>query len=79
MEFHIKLAGTTLDLGAIEHAIRAVDPSTLVDMDPHGDAVRVSTSVDAAQLVALLGQAGYPVAQHQVAQAPSTCCGGCSA
>ncbi len=77
MEFNIKLAGSIPDLGAIEHAIRAVDPSAVVDIDPAGQTLRVAASVDAAQLVSLISQSGYPVAQHQVAQAPSTCCGGC--
>ena len=78
MEFNIKMAGSPPDLGAIEHAIRAVDPSALVDLDPQGRTLRVAASVDAAELVSLISQAGYPVAQHQVAQVPSICCGGCS-
>lgn len=78
MEFHIKMSGSISDLGAIEHAIRAEDPSALIDMDPAGPAVRIAASVDLAQLVSLLSQAGYPVARHQVVQVPSTCCGGCS-
>lgn len=78
MEFHIKMVGQVPDLDAIEHAIGALDPSVLVDVDPTGQILRVVASIDAAQLVALIGQAGYPVAQDQVAQAPSICCGGCS-
>jgi len=77
MEFNIKLASSTLDLDAIQQAVRAVDPSALVDVDPQGQTLRVAASLDAAELVALISQAGYPLAQHQVVQAPSTCCGGC--
>ena len=36
MEFHIDTAGPTPDLGVIEAAIAAVDPSVRVDLDPAG-------------------------------------------
>lgn len=78
MEFHIELAGLRLDPGVVEQAIRVVDPSALADIDPAGHSLRVATSVDAIQLVSLLRQAGYHVAQDQLTQAPSICCGGCS-
>lgn len=78
MEFNIKMVGSPPDLRAIEHAIQAVDPSALVDLDPQGRTLRVAAAVDAAELVSLISQAGYPVARHQVAQVPSICCGGCS-
>lgn len=78
MEFHIKTNGPLPDLGTIDAAIRTVDPSALVDFDPASHALRVAASVDAAQLVSLIRQAGYPVAPDQVEQLPSICCGGCS-
>jgi hypothetical protein len=78
MEFHIRLTGPAPDPGAIEHAIGAVDPAVLVDIEPATGTLRVAASIDAAQLVALILQAGYPVARHQVTQVPSICCGGCS-
>ncbi len=78
MEFHITMIAPILDLGAIEQAIGAVDPSVLIDVDPTGQTLRVVATVDAVQLAALIDQAGYPVALHQVAQVPSICCGGCS-
>ena len=77
MEFHIDMTGSKPDLASIEHAIRAVDPSALVDIDAANQTLRVAASVDAVQLVSLIRQAGYPVAQHQIAQTASTCCGGC--
>ena len=79
MEFHIELSGPAPDLGAVEDALLAVDPSALVDIDPASPTLRIATSVDAQQLVILLGHAGYPVAPRQVTQLPSICCGGCSA
>lgn len=80
MEFHIELTvpAPDLDLDAIEQAIGTLDPSVLVDVDPSGRMLRVATSIDGAQLVALLGQAGYPVSADRVTQLPSICCGGCS-
>ena len=78
MEFHIDMTGLTPDMDAIEAAIHAVDPAALVDVDMANCTVRVSAWVDAAQLLLLVNQAGYPVEQEQVSQIPSTCCGGCS-
>lgn len=78
MEFHVRLSGAIPDLGAIEEAIRAIDPSVLVDVDPAGQTLRVAASIDAGQLVGLMEQGGYAVAPHQVVQVPSICCGGCS-
>lgn len=83
MELHINMIVPTADRRpeAIEQANGAVDPA-VIDIDPAGPALRVatstSTSIDANELVALLAQAGCPVAPHQVVQLPSICCGGCS-
>ncbi len=78
MEFHIKTAGSIPDPEAIEQMVRTVDPSALVDLDPRGETLRVAAAVNAIELAALIRQAGYPLARHQVTQLPSTCCGGCS-
>jgi hypothetical protein len=78
MEFHITMFSPITDLGAIEHAISAIDPSALVDTDTSTLTLRVAASVDAGHLVALMGQAGYPIGLQQVVQIPSVCCGGCS-
>ena len=78
MEFHIDIPGAAPDPRAIEDAIRDVDPAALVDIDPPSPTLRIATSVDARQLVALISQAGYRVDPAQVRQLPSICCGGCS-
>lgn len=78
MEFHIRIVGPVPDLAAIEQAIGTVDPAVLVDVDPAGTMVRVAASIDATQLLGLLGRAGWPVAGPQVTQVASICCGGCS-
>jgi hypothetical protein len=77
MEFHIQLSGPVPDPVQIENAIRAVDPSALVDIDPASPTLRIATSVEARQLIALIVQAG-PVTLPQLTQLPSICCGGCS-
>jgi copper chaperone CopZ len=78
MEFHVKTTGCAPDVDVILEAVRAVDPSAMVDIDPSGDMLRVAASVDATALIALVNQAGYAVAPDQVIQLPSICCGGCS-
>lgn len=78
MEFHVKTTGWAPDVNLIREAVRAVDPSALVDIDPAGGMLRVAAAVDAAALIALVNQAGYTVMPDQVIQLPSICCGGCS-
>ncbi len=77
MQFHIKMTGPVPDFGVIEEAMREADPSALVDIDPENQTLRVAASIDAAQLLSLVNQAGYPVFKHQLVQLPSECCGGC--
>ncbi|NZA27108.1 hypothetical protein H0E84_12030 [Luteimonas sp. SJ-92] len=78
MEFHVAVQGTPPDLDAVARALAALDPAALVDLDRGGATLRVSTSVGAAQLAALLGRVGCPVGEAQVVLQPSVCCGGCS-
>ncbi|SDR04015.1 hypothetical protein [Pseudoxanthomonas sp. CF125] len=77
MQFKIEIAGFIPDIDAIEHTIRAVDPSALADIDQAGEMIRVATSLDAVHLLRLMGQAGYPVAEDELERLPSECCGGC--
>lgn len=77
MQFKIKITGSIPDVGAVEQAIRGVDPSALVDIDQTGQTLRVAASIDAAHLLGLMSQAGYPVAEEQLERVPSECCGGC--
>ena len=78
MEFHIRFSGTAPDPDIIEDAIRSVDPSALVDIEPGTETLRIAATVGAVQLAALVSLAGFPVAPSQVIQIPSVCCGGCS-
>lgn len=78
MEFHVDMTGLTVDMDAMEAAMHAVDPAALVDIDMATRTLRVSAWMDAAQLLLLINQAGYPVEHDRLTQVPSTCCGGCS-
>ena len=77
MQFKIGITEATPDIDAIEQAIGTIDPSALVDIDPAGRTLRVAATIDAAQLLGLIGQAGYAVTTEQLERVPSECCGGC--
>lgn len=77
MEFHITLKQPVADLGAIENAIRNVDPAAQIDIDKRTQNLRVAAHIDATELASVLNRAGYPVQPLQVVQLPSGCCGGC--
>ncbi len=78
MEFHVQLNAARPDLDRFDDAIRDVGPAAGFGVDAGGAVRRVAAAVQASELVALLAQAGYPVAAAQVRQLPSICCGGCS-
>ena len=78
MEFHITLAGRNTDLATIEQALLDADPAVVADIDAAGALLRVATSLDAMQLLAVMRRAGLPVDVDAVRQLPSICCGGCS-
>lgn len=78
MEFHVQLNGSRPDLDVIGEVVRDVDAAASLDVDPCGALLRVAAAVEARELIALLGKAGYPVTRAQVRQLPSICCGGCS-
>lgn len=77
MQFKIRISGSPPDVGAIEQSIWKVDPSALVDIDNTGQKLRIAGSLDAAQLLGLVNQAGYAVAENDLEYVPSECCGGC--
>ncbi len=77
MQFTVKLTGTAPDTDAIEHALREVDPSAVVDVDPTGDTLRIAANLDSETLSLLISDGGHPVALADLERVPSTCCGGC--
>ncbi len=77
MQSTITITGLPPDVGTIEEALRAVDPSALVDIDPTGRTLRIAASIDAVQLLSVMKETGYPVKEDQLERVPSECCGGC--
>lgn len=77
MKFNIATHGGSVDLDAVERALLHADPAAVVDLDATSTLLRVSTSLDGAQLHKLVAFAGFPVALADVQQLPSECCGGC--
>lgn len=77
MEYEIALGGRAANLAAVNEALRAADPAALADLHASGSPLRVSTSLGAAEVAALVSSAGLETAAAAVEQQPSTCCGGC--
>lgn len=78
MEYHIPVRAPLAVFAAIDDAIRDADPAALVDIDPAGTTLRISTLLPRLQVAGLVTAAGYPVEHAHVRQLPSICCGGCS-
>jgi hypothetical protein len=49
----------------------------LVDRDPARALLRFSTCLGGAEVLALMADAGFPVAASALEGVPSECCGGC--
>lgn len=77
MQFRVATRVENVDLGAVERALRAVDPAAMVDLTDAGDQLRVSTFMSAFELMEAVDRAGYPVTRDQVVPVKSECCGGC--
>lgn len=78
MEYEIPLSGRAADIAAVNTALRAVDPAALADLHPSGSPLRISTSLGAAEVSALVTTTGLATPASAVEQQPSVCCGGCS-
>jgi hypothetical protein len=76
MEYHITMGSVPMALGDIDDALRVIDPAALLDL--HAGILRISTTLRAGELAAVLGNAGHPLEDGQLTQVPSICCGGCS-
>ena len=77
MEYHIRLTAPPADIRHIESVLQAIDPAALVDIDKHKAHLRVAASIDTADLMSALDDAGFPVLPNQIIQLASVCCGGC--
>ena len=67
MEFHVAIAGRTVDIERIEASVGAVDPAVVVDAD--ATTLRVAAARSSA--------AGLDVTPAAIQPQPSVCCGGC--
>jgi hypothetical protein len=70
-------ASASPNLGAIQHALAALDPSALLDLDASGRTIRISTLATQGELLACLHAAGTRDPLQHLLQLPSDCCGGC--
>lgn len=77
MQFTLCLTGRTPDLTRIERGIVELDPAALLDLDASGQAIRISTSATAHELLACLRRAGVTADADDILRLPSECCGGC--
>ena len=77
MQFHVATLGTNPDLVAIGRALRAADPSALVDVGGNADHLRISTCMSMYELIDVMQGAGYQMAYEQVTPIAQECCGAC--
>lgn len=77
MQFTVQQLLTRPDIDRIQAALIGVDPAALIDFDVRNSALRLSTLLEAADIVRVLGEAGLDVHLASVRQQPSECCGGC--
>jgi hypothetical protein len=77
MQFRIQVTEPRVDIDAVEQALVDADPAALVDFDLSGQALRVSTVLAEAELLAAVNQAGLAAELPQIERVPSNCCGGC--
>ena len=77
MEFHIPLDTGRIDIGAVEGQLQSLDPAAIADFDHLSRTLRVSATLDEAQIAASLARAGHPVDAASVERQASVCCGGC--
>ncbi|HET8819206.1 MAG TPA: hypothetical protein VFM73_06650 [Xanthomonadaceae bacterium] len=78
MEYVLRTAGAVPDLDLVERELAALDPAALLDLDPGGPAVRISTWATARELLDCLHAAGVEAQAGDLELQPSVCCGGCS-
>jgi hypothetical protein len=79
MEYRVELFGTPLPAAAaLEAMLESEDAAAVSELDRSQHVWRVSTSLAAGELLALLERLGCRVAPSRVKQLPSVCCGGCS-
>lgn len=77
MEFHIDRDPRMPALDVLEAALLEHDTAAVVDLDAAGEILRLSTWLEASQLLAVMEAAGWALQPDRILQQPSVCCGGC--
>jgi hypothetical protein len=77
MKYNIRTHEIPVDLAIIEQALTEADPAALLDFDKAASLLRFSSCLNGPELLALMAQAGFPVADSALEDVPSECCGGC--
>ncbi len=78
MELNIRPGHADIDAGAIEQALLAIDPASVVDWRAADGVMRVSTVALELEIRQIFSQAGAALALDAIERVPSVCCGGCS-
>lgn len=76
MQYRIEGSAVQADLAVLRRGLDEADPAALLDVDPGNGQMRISTLMDAAELLALLKGSGAAVHADDLQQVPSQCCGG---
>ncbi len=77
MKYNIRIHELPVDLAIIERALTEADPAALLDFDKAASLLRFSSCLNGPELLALMAQAGFPIADSVLEGVPSECCGGC--
>lgn len=77
MEFHVPIQTGHVDRRTVEGELQSLDPAALADFDFLTRTLRVSASLDEAQIAQCLSRAGLAVDASLVQRQASVCCGGC--
>lgn len=77
MKYNIRTHELPVDLAIIEQALTEADPAAVLDFDKAASLLRFSSCLNGPELLALMAQAGFPVADSALEGVPSECCGGC--
>lgn len=77
MEFHVPIHTGRVEPGTVQDELQSLDPAALADFDFLTRTLRVSASLDEAQIAECLSRAGLAVEVAAVQRQASVCCGGC--
>jgi hypothetical protein len=77
MQFTLRVNEPLLDIRGLEDALRVGDPAALLDLDPGGQQLRMSTSLLPDEICRRLTWAGCEATPDRLQGVFAECCGGC--